>query len=115
MKNQNHFFILAKEFINKYISKFNGKILGAILIGSASFGINDKFVDIDIFIYASDKVVKKRKTEKKGYNEIYRFKGIEVCVDWDSIEKLKEIVKNWKDDESLWSYIMQKYSMIQKG
>lgn len=113
MKNQNRFLVLAKEFVNTYISEFNGKILGALLVGSASFGIHDKFTDVDIFVYVSDDVVKKRKAQ--GYNETYPFKGVEICVDWNSIEKLEEILSAWKDDESLWVFYNAKILYDPKG
>jgi predicted nucleotidyltransferase len=115
MKGQSSLLALAKEFVDGYIRKFSDEILGAVLVGSASFGISDEFADIDIFVYADEETVRRRKAYGKGYNETYKFKGVEVCVDWNSIEKLEEIVGNLKDDESLWVFHNAKILYDPKG
>lgn len=105
---------LAEEFIKSYVSEFK-EVLGAILAGSASFGVEDEFADIDIIVYADEKAVKERKAKGKGYIETYEFKGAEICVDWEPIKKLEEAVSSWKDDVALWVLYNAKIIYDPKG
>jgi len=105
---------MAKGFMREYAKNFK-EILGAILVGSASFGVKDEFVDIDIIVYADKESVKERKANGKGYNETYKFKGTEICIDWNPIQKLEENVSNGKDDEALWVFSNTKIIYDPKG
>jgi len=96
-----NFLKLASEFLERYKDELDGAF-GVVMVGSASVGVVDELGDIDLIVYAPEKMVIERKNSAKGYNEKYSQRGIDVYIDWAPIENIKKVLEDWKDDEAPW-------------
>lgn len=105
---------IAREFVKEY-TRENANVHSAVLVGSTNIGISDNYADLDIIIIATAESVLKRKAEGKGYNETYLHKGVEICIDWHSLNELQQELNNWQNDASLWSLSRGKILMDKTG
>jgi predicted nucleotidyltransferase len=93
-------YTVAEDFVNSRLAKIVG-VVGVLLVGSAAFGCAGRSSDVDLEVFVTEELYQKVGTTVEGF-ESYR--GTDVSWEWMTIEELRDVLRDWKNDVDLWVY-----------
>lgn len=91
---------VARDFVQLKLAGADG-VVGALLVGSSSFGHADTSSDIDLEVFVAERSYNKR---RKTHEEYESHRGFDISWEWMTLKELEDELGDWENDVDLWVY-----------